>query len=211
MYHIVTDRKNATDILKSENAVYRKQERRLYMNNKNINDQKESSPKMVKGSIYPEFRGRDRIKVDVNDGRISVYVAFRNPSDEKVQQFSDGKPFLCRFLVMREIIFFLFKFGTLEWVDAPYSVHLGRTLFRLKRPKDNEGYPIFVYFFDAATGQLMNLNRDNLDHDQSVRLYEMIKEQCQTDFDIRDYAVNLICTYNSFSTEALVFYNLLES
>lgn len=52
----------------------------------------------------------------------SLLIFMDNPTQSEIKSVKTGKAKLGLF-VKENVIFFLSKFGTMNWVDAPYTVH----------------------------------------------------------------------------------------
>lgn len=109
-----------------------------------------------------------------------------------------------KLLEMRNIIFGVFKFGNLKWMDAPYSVHLSKNLTHLEMPTDGTGLALHVCLFDTTTGVLCANRLIGLSTEISRQLIEMIMEQKQKDFNRKEYDANLKMIYGAYPTKQFV-------
>ena len=157
------------------------------------------------GAIYPMEIGKaEGVMVDVDDSGIYVKVRFCSPTSEELKQFDSGKPFQMKLLKLRNIIFPLFKFGNLNWMDAPYSVHLSRNLTHLEVPEEGIGMAMTIVLFDTRTGMLCKNRLIGLSTDMTKKLIKMIQEQKEKPFNKMEYDRNLRDIYAGYSTKKLV-------
>lgn len=157
------------------------------------------------GAIYPMEIGKaEGVMFDVDDCGIYVKVRFNSPTSKELKQFDSGKPFRMKLLEFRNIIFPLFKFGNLNWMDAPYSVHLSRNLTHLEVPEEGMGMKMTIVLFDTRTGMLCKCRMIGLSTDMTKKLIEMIQEQKEKPFNKSDYDRNLRGIYATYPTKKLV-------
>lgn len=76
------------------------------------------------------------VLVDVTDFGINVKILINRPTNKEINQMKAEAPLEIKLLEMDNIVFFLFKFGNLNWMDAPYSVHLSKSLHHLSDVSD---------------------------------------------------------------------------
>ena len=158
------------------------------------------------GNIYPEVIGcGDSVIMDLDDCGVSVNVLFNNLTDSEISQFNTGMPFEMRLIQMRGIIFGLFKFGNLNWMDAPYNVHLSRNLTKkMEMPADGTGLAATILLYDTATGKLCKTRMVGLSDKISREFIKMAEEQRKKPFNMKDHFANLKYIYASYPTNKLV-------
>ena len=87
---------------------------------------------LQRGAVLPKelVPTQDGIRFSF-DGRFILMYAFDRPTVEEKQAFKSGNPCQFGLAVVDDVIFFLSRFGTLKWMDAPFNIHLypddGRT------------------------------------------------------------------------------------
>ena len=112
------------------------------------------------------------------DGSFQLLCKFSRPTAKEKNAFKSGVPQF-DLAIVDDFMFFLARFGTLNWMDAPFNIHLypdnrGRLL---EEPGPTQGYSIHVMLIDSATGILVQQRLIGLDHDLSMRLREAIINQ----------------------------------
>ena len=106
----------------------------------------------------------------------------RKPTTHEIEQFASGNPFEMKLAQLRNVIFPMFKFGDMSWMDAPYNVHLSRNLNRLEMPADGQGLAMTVH----------------------LKLVKMAMEQKEKPFDRQDYLGNVRSIYAAYPTKKLL-------
>lgn len=157
------------------------------------------------GKVYKEAIGHpDGVLFDVDDCGILVKVYMSRPTLEELEQFDVDKSFQMKLVELRNIIFPLFKFGNLNWMDAPYCVHLSRNLSGLEVPSEGYGWGMHISLYDTKTGTLCKNKLIGLSTKMTKDLIEMIKKQYKKPFNVAEYDANLQMVYAAYPTKALV-------
>lgn len=154
------------------------------------------------GERYEEFIRPEGTVFDITDGGGLVVISFPNPSQKERNEFKDGK---AKIKVVRidGITFILLKIGALNWVDAPFNIHLSQ-VNTLDYPADGQGYGINVISVDGATGEVLGLKLASMTTRASKKLHEFIIDDTSTPFDEDDYTARLFGVFNRYSTDDLV-------
>lgn len=159
--------------------------------------------KLEIGQLFKEgvTRYPEGVKFDITDGGMNLLIYFNHPTEEEKHSISKED---ARYGYYKQdnVIFMLFKFGSLEWVDAPYSIHLSKHLTELQEVTEGNGYAINVYLIDAATGILEVARLISMNTRTSKLLREDILKQKEMNYD--GYEQLLSNIYRSYSTKALV-------
>jgi hypothetical protein len=78
------------------------------------------------GQIFPEEIGKpDYTKFDITDRGSILFMTMKNPTTYEIQQMSSAKKRM-RLSCLADIMWMTFKFGDLEWTEAPYTPHLSK-------------------------------------------------------------------------------------
>lgn len=158
------------------------------------------------GMVLDRFKGYpDSNIVNVSDSGIDVYVLMRKPSKNEIKQMRAGSEFKVKLLEMYGVIFFLLKFGNLEWSDAPYNVNLSTGVTYLQDVPDGSGYAVKIYLIDTSSGELVCQRLTSLDTCTSRELKEMVERQKALPFNKIEYAIAINNIYEMYLTM-----NLLE-
>ncbi len=159
------------------------------------------------GSKYGELVGEEGIKIDVTDSGIIMNVKFFNPSSKEIKNISKDKIKLE--LVKRNgILFFVIKFGNMQWMDAPYTPHLSKNLSHIKEISQNQGFLLNIILADSRNGEIKSMRAIGISNSKSVMLKEFIEDELKKEFDIRLYDLNLRKVYSRYSTQDLLKYKL---
>lgn len=157
------------------------------------------------GGIYPAAIGlQDCVLFDIDDSGITLNIFLHNATGHEIEQMKSGMKFEMKLLQMRGVIFGLFKFGCLHWMDAPYNVHLSRNLTKLEMPKDGCGFTMVICLFDTATGRLCHSRLISLSTEMSRKLIEMAAEQKKMPFNRADYDNRIRSIFACYPTSKLV-------
>lgn len=146
----------------------------------------------------------DSCLFDMDDCGITLHVFMCRPAPHEVEQFASGKPFEMRLAQLRNVVFALFKFGSLEWMDAPYSVHLSRNLTRLESPADGCGFAMNVHVYDTRTGRLLHNRLLSLSTEISRGLVKLATEQKEKPFDWQEHENTVRDIYAAYPTKRLL-------
>lgn len=157
------------------------------------------------GEVYPQYIGvPDGIKCNINDGGVRICITMPHPSENELKQLSSNADIQFKVLKMRGFIFLLAKFGSLQWMDAPYNAYLTANLTQLPYFKDGTGYSTTIEVYDTLSGQLCSLRHTVLPTEMSRQLVSYIKEQLQEPLDRNTLGIQLSQIYNAYSTKELV-------
>lgn len=135
------------------------------------------------------------------DGAFMLTCAFDRPTAKEKKAFKSGVPQF-DLVVVNGIIFFLSRFGTLNWMDSPFNIHLypANRILQLKKPGPTQGYGLHVMLIDSSTGILVHQRLIGLEHDLSTRLYDAIIHQPM----IPNYNQQVQLTMAQYTTRNLV-------
>jgi hypothetical protein len=155
---------------------------------------------------YPECA-----KFDFTPSGPALFIFLVSPAPEEVEAIRSG-PFRVGFFesaIIEDgrhkgtIIFLLFKFGDLPWLDAPFSIHLAQC----KTPAEIEeglGYGLNIFLIDANTGILRVMRLVGLGTEWSRRFRQAMLEQDGAGFDPEAYDAEIRRMYRMYGTRDLV-------
>lgn len=147
-------------------------------------------------------RYNEGVKFDFQQSGPVLLLFFNRPTEKEVESIKKGKLEI-GFYVKDEVIFMLFKFQSLEWMDAPYSVHLSNP-FTFDDIEPGQGFGLTIFLVDASTGILRALRYSGLSTDFSFKLQDAILNQKNLPFDAVVYNQKFMSIYNNYSTSDLV-------
>lgn len=157
------------------------------------------------GDIIPEFvMHNEGVQFDFDDSGATLLVFMANPTPTEIEQFSAGKRFEIRFTELSEIIMITMKIGNLDWMDAPYSVHLSKSLSKVEFPQTGNGLALTLMLVDAINGEIKSMRLMGMSGNFSRKLIGAILEQKMKPFTIESYAENLKNVFRRYSSKDLV-------
>lgn len=144
---------------------------------------------------------QDEVRVDFNDGGFVLIVKYRSPNAKEKRALKSGTAQF-KVSVIDGIVFFLSRFDTLPWMDAPYHRSLSKDLTAFVRPAQGTGYALHVMFIDAATGILLSQRLVGLSTELSSALFDAIA--CQEDMAMQEIYRKIDSISATYSTTDLV-------
>ena len=144
--------------------------------------------------------------LDFNQGGGFLKIVFDSPIDSEIKEIEDGKIKL-GLIEEKGIIFFLFKFGNLPWMDTPYNVALSQPYELQELTDEKTGY-VQIILIDGMTGIVKALKLIELPHEMSKRLKELVENQRKAPLPDYEAVLNkLYSTYDTidFLTEADIY------
>lgn len=144
---------------------------------------------------------QDGIQFDFTDAGATLLVKFSSPSSKEKQAIKNGAAQF-KFVVKENILFFLARFGTEHWIDAPF--HTDYCLAQnLELPAEGMGCTLHIILVDAATGVLVVQRLIGLSTSFSVHLLEAAMALVPN-VSKMDYAKRLNSVYTQCTTQDLV-------
>ena len=153
------------------------------------------------GKVSADLIGKEKIVFDITDGGGILYVLFSSPTENEIRQFKEDIEI--RYVKVGSVFMMLFKFGSLNWVDAPYSPHLSK-MSGIAEPADGEGIALQIIFGDADTGMVHGLRLIGLSTEFSRKLAADISADLGHPFDKKMYGLDLAAVFNTYPTSKLV-------
>ena len=150
------------------------------------------------------FNHQEGSVFDIDDSGISLHVYMRKLTAHEIEQFASGKPFEMKLAQLRNVIFPMFKFGDMGWIDTPYNVHLSRNLTKLEVPANGHGLAMTVHLYDTQTGTLVHNRLLSLSTEISRELIKMVMEQKEKPFNEQEYRDNVRSIYAAYPTKKLL-------
>ncbi len=156
------------------------------------------------GNIYPQAKGHmEGCYFDISDEGGTLLVYFDHPTKEEKEAFKAKERFELRMLEMSDIMMFLVKFGSLNWMDAPYNPHLSRNLSGIRR-EEGKGLKLTIMLFDTATGKLETLRLVSLSERMTDKIRKAYKELMARPFERSVYDRKIDLVFARYSTNDLV-------
>lgn len=159
--------------------------------------------KLEVGKLFKDgvTRYREGVKFDITDSGCNLFIYFDDPTKEELDSISRGE-IKYGYYKENNVLLLLFKFGTIQWIDAPYSIHLSNNLTKIQEIEDGKGFATTIYLIDAATGILKSIRYISF----NTRFSRMLKEdlQKQKEMSNRNFDMYLSNIYMKYTTNNLV-------
>lgn len=142
---------------------------------------------------------KEGVKFDISELGCNLYICFNSPSYQErlaIKSFA----FEMGLYVERDIIFMLFHFKGISWIDAPYNAHLAKNLM-LENIKFGKGYDLNIYLVNAANGVYEGGRVASIPADLSRELKKEVDRQLKEPFKSSEYDKNIFELYNKYSSE----------
>jgi hypothetical protein len=146
----------------------------------------------------------DETRFTITDEGALLLFKLRRPTAAEKREIKNGV-FQSKLAMVDGIIFFLFRFGTGPWNDAPYYSRIEEKT--LVAPGPGQGLALHFMFIDAETGILLQQRLIGLDHDLSLTLLHAASQQ--PEMSIQDYYSRVAEIYARHSTEDLLRNHLI--
>lgn len=131
---------------------------------------------------------------------LNIFMDF--PTSNEVEEIRSGK-FELGFYEEEDIIFFLFRFGRSQFMDAPYTVHKSEP-FTFNEIQSGTGFSLTVTLVDGTNGIIKAIRYVGLSTDFSNRLKKAVERLEKQPFSASQYTEKLQQVYKNYSTEDLV-------
>ena len=156
------------------------------------------------GKLYQEGKAMwaEGIKVDFENSGGQLYIVFNNPTKQEIEEIRKED---CKIGIFEknEVIFLLFKFGDMEWMDVPYTVHLSKGLV-LEKIQPGMGYAITILLINSANGILEAIRLVSMPTKISQLFYDAVQRQRIQIFDYSKYWNTLDKIYSQYETKDMV-------
>lgn len=156
------------------------------------------------GVKYPELVGPEGPLFDLSDAGGIVAIKFDRPTKKEINQFKTGK-YKFKFALHNDVVWALFKAGSLNWIDMPYHAKLSLQLSHFDEPEDGEGLGINVIFLDASNGLVHAIRLVSLTTEQTRWLREQVlRQKAEDNFDAMGYHMKISATMAMMDTKDLL-------
>ena len=156
------------------------------------------------GKLFDEGKTRynESTRFDFQQDGAVLILFFDRLTLQEIEWIKTGR-FEIGFYEKDEIIFMLSRFGSMNYIDAPYSVHLSKP-FTFDELREGMGFSLSIFLVDASNGILKAMRYVGLSTDFSRRLQKAIERQKTAEFDRNAYDAKLRQIYANYSTDDLV-------
>jgi len=142
------------------------------------------------------------VKFDFQQTGATLELYYSRPTAQEIEDVTGGS-FELGFTEKDSIIFMLFRFGSGQHMDAPYTVHLSAP-FEFMELREGLGFGLNIFLIDAATGILKGMRYVGLSTDFSRRFQKAVERQKQMSFDKAEHFRTIQRIYGNYSTDDLV-------
>lgn len=157
------------------------------------------------GKIIPEFKNHAEETVfDIDDSGGKLLVFFNNPTQNEIAQFQKNINFEIRSVEIQDVIMMTVKFGSLNWMDAPYTPHLSLGLTKAIEPKAGEGLTLFIMLIDVSTGAIKSLRVIGLSNEFTRNLLQSMRRVKEKEFLPDIYNINRERIFKMYKTTQIV-------
>lgn len=159
------------------------------------------------GQIVPNLKGKNLIQFDVSDSSCMLSITWPDMSDKESEALSSGK-LEVRTLGMGHVLFMLFKFEGLPWVEAPYSPHLSKNLSEFPDIEEGQGLALVVQAAESKTGEVKVLRMIGLPTKFSRTFIKTLQEMmADVPESIEAYRMEVSSLQDSYTIDQLVSYS----
>lgn len=111
--------------------------------------------KMEVGQPFAPMIGQgEGARFDIDASGAIVCVNMHRPTQKEIDAFAVNKPLRVGLFLRKGVMFMLFKFGDLAWMDAPYNPHLSGVT-PLQYLPEGHGMALTCILTDAPSGIVM--------------------------------------------------------
>lgn len=146
---------------------------------------------------------------DLTDGGAFIPIYFYRPDSEEIQQFKSDSGIKMAYVARDNVIIMLMKFGSLNWMDAPYTPHLSKNLTHLPESVGpSEGISAHLLLFDTSNGELVTQRFFSLRSKLSNDLIRDVRKLKNMPYNEHAYNEDINAAYR-YSTNELVEQSLM--
>lgn len=140
---------------------------------------------------------------DVTENGGILFIFFNDPIQNEIEQISHGS-FEIGFVKIENVIMMVYKWGDLDWMDAPYTPHLSRYLERYPILDDSIGLALTTILIDTKNRKVKALRVSSLGDDFSRKFIGEAMEEKIKPFNVNLYDNNLQKIYTQYTTDDIV-------
>ncbi len=141
----------------------------------------------------------DGVRFDLTSSGAVLLITMENPTTKEKRDFKNGVPQFA-VSVVEDIIFFLCRFGTGPWMEAPYNKYLSKPFILSAPTEQSDGLSLHAMLVDASTGVLIAQKLIGLEHDLSVKIVELVSKQPE----LKNYNDRLNRIFSTMSTQDIL-------
>lgn len=162
------------------------------------------------GKKYDNWKiGIDGTMVEFNNSTgLTLLVFYNTPTDYEMKQFKLNRKFEIKIKEINEVIFFVFKFGNMPYMDCAFNPNLLNEKVSFNYINDESmGLALNILIIDSFNGELRHIRTIGLGHKISNKFIEYCKKQESATFDknkFNDIVERIQATYTSLELATLI-------
>nr|DAG39606.1 MAG TPA: hypothetical protein [Bacteriophage sp.] len=140
---------------------------------------------------------------EMTEGGPILFCNYIAPTQAEIEAFQAGKRAEFRLVRLGGILFVLSRFGSLPWVDSPFTIQLSRAAAIPEIP-EGSGYGLTIVLLDKATSIVKSLRLIGLSTDFSRALRDEVLSDASKPLDIVEYYASVNEVMRRYSTKDMV-------
>ena len=152
-----------------------------------------------------DFKGhKEGIQFDIVDACAILRIFYYDPTPLEQFELQFSETFEMKAIELKDSLYLLFKFGNLNWMDAPFNIHLCKKWYNKDSYNEMEEIDLLIQLVDCATGTVKLLRTIELKGNIIKQIKKAIERQLQLPFDRKTYDENIAECYKKYSTNQMV-------
>lgn len=156
------------------------------------------------GKCYDAAIREEGTQFDLADDGAFLTVYFSRPKEKEIEQFGSENPFEFRFVTLQGVMMCIFRIGTLNWMDAPYTPHLSQNLMKFTLPNEGQGLSLTLSLFDCSNGELKKLRYMSMSTGFTKKFFAEAMDLKMKPFSKNEYFASLNDIYAKYSVKDLL-------
>lgn len=141
---------------------------------------------------------------DFDEAGAILICTLNRPTVKEIQSFSVESPLQIRFVRIDGVLFMLFKFGWMSWMDAPYDIRLTKCT-KFPELGETQGYAMTIVLQDQMSAVVKSLRFVGIGHDFSMALKaEIFSTDISAPLIKPEYDSRVSNIYRKYTTEQMV-------
>ena len=160
--------------------------------------------KLEVGHLFEEGKTHyaEGCRFDFSGSIPTLFLLYDRPTSKEIHEIKRGIMSIA-FKECEDIIFLFFRFGTSDWIETPYSVHLSEP-FEFQEISEGMGLALNIFLVDSSNGILKALRAKGLSTEFSRKLKSAIEIQKNKEFDKNLYFNRIAKIENAYTTVDLM-------
>lgn len=152
----------------------------------------------------PDYIGhKEGIQFDIVDVCAILRIFYYDPTPMELFECQFSETFEMKAIELKDALYLLFKIGSLNWMDAPYNIHLSKNWDNKDSYKEMEEIDLVIQMVDCRTGTVKLLRSIELKGNIIKQIKKAIERQLQLPFEQKTYDENIAECYKKYSTNQM--------